>query len=579
LAGPVGLGSRAILELQKRGMLPGVSATSYFEANEIPDTTGSSADQRINDLIDSGASDEDIRKAIEEIGVEEDIQNKITALDTISEAAYGESSVSGVSTNPENYFSDTYVQDNVSTDINEDAEGTSIDAKDYEMEEQDDIGLTTVTNTETAEEVAAKTAKGYDVETVDDQLSSPEYQVDAQQGTVSDKAQVNAEENLLDIEETAKGLNAVGKALNDFAKVDISRVIDTSTVQGKLLAEKLGEGNYVDSKSTILGQMEIISAEFKDANGNPKIPSWAQATARNVQKSIAFKGMTGTAATVAIANAMMESTLGVAEKEAAFFQTLSVKNLDNRQEALINKASVLSNMELANLDARMTAAVQNAKSFLQMDLKNLDNRQHSEQLNTQIRVDGLLEDAKAKNAERLFSADAENDFTKFYDELSVQIDTHRADSLNAMARFNAGETNDNAEFQANLDLSREKFYKDLQYNIDLSNAKWRQNVTLAEAEMEFDAAKADAENMFSLTTEALNRVWDREDAYFDYTWKSSETELERFVDLYEIDKEYEVEMRKVTNDESYKKGAADWELFKWGWDLVAGDDNPFDIFA
>ncbi len=63
------------------------------------------------------------------------------------------------------------------------------------------------------------------------------------------KAQVDAEQ--IDVEATEKGLNAVGKALNDFAKVDISRVIDTSTVQGKLLADSLGEGGYVDSKATI----------------------------------------------------------------------------------------------------------------------------------------------------------------------------------------------------------------------------------------------------------------------------------------------------------------------------------------
>jgi hypothetical protein len=377
----------------------------------------------------------------------------------------------------------------------------------------------------------------------------------------------------INIEETASGINAVGQALNDFAKVDISRIIDTSTVQGKLLADKLGEGNYTDSKSTILGQMQIISDEFKDSNGNPKIPAWGQATARNVARTVAFGGITGSAAIAATANAMMEASLGIAEKEAAFFQTLTVENLNNRQEALINKASVLANFEMANLDARMTAAVNNAQAFLKMDLQNLENRQQTEVLNTQIRVDGLFEDNKAINAERLFSAEAENDFAKFYDNLSAQVDMHRADTVNEMSRFNTGEINDNREFQASLDLKRESFYKELQYNIDLANAKWRQNVTLAEAEMEFDAAKTDAENMFSLTSEALNRTWDREDAYFDYIWKSSETELERFVDLYEIDKEYEVEMRKVVNSEDTAKGAADWELFKWGYDVVFGDDS------
>ena len=388
---------------------------------------------------------------------------------------------------------------------------------------------------------------------------------------------MDAEANVLDVDATATGLNAVGRALNEFASVDTSRVIDTSTVQGKLLADKLGEGNYVDSKSTILGQMDIISAEFKDSNGEPRIPAWAQATARNIQKTIAFSGMTGTAATAALSNAMMESTLGIAEKEASFFQTLSIENLSNQQEALIQKASVLSNFEMANLDARMSAAVQNAKSFLQMDLTNLDNEQQAEVLNIQNRVDGLLLDAKTVNAERLFSAEQANDFAKFYDELAYQIDKHQADSINEMSRFNVGETNDNSQFQAELDVNREKFYKDLQYNIDLSNAKWRQSVTLTEAEMEFNAAKLDTENMFSLTTEALNKTWDREDSYFDYVWKSSETELERQVDLYEIDKEYETEMLKISNAVAEAEGAADYELFKLGVDII--DSDIWDIFG
>ena len=47
----------------------------------------------------------------------------------------------------------------------------------------------------------------------------------------------------------------------------------------------------------------------------------------------------------------------------------------------------------------MTAAVENARAFLQMDLANLDNRQQAEIVNTQLRVDALLEDSKAKNAD------------------------------------------------------------------------------------------------------------------------------------------------------------------------------------
>lgn len=579
-AGPLfGLGFKAITEMQKKGIIPGNTATSWFENKEIGETTGSSADDQINEILNSDMSDGEQSDAIEDLInqliTDEQLAGITAAVGSMATSAFGESDVQDVADNAENYMPTEGLEDQVPT-LDPDATGTNIDSEDFKQPEEDiKADLSTAGDADTVGNVEAGVATGYDVETTADKLDSDFYSAEGAVGTVSTDAKVIAEQ--LDIDSTASGINAVGKALNDFAKVDISRVIDTSTVQGKLLADRLGEGNYVDSKSTILGQMKIISEEFKDSNGNPKIPAWAQGQARSVQRTIAFKGMTGTAATAAMSNAIMEASLGVAEKEASFFQTLTVENLNNKQEAVINKANILSKFELANLDARMTAAVENARAFLQMDLANLDNRQQAEIVNTQLRVDALLEDSKAKNAERLFTADAENDFTKFYDELAVSIDRFNATQKNEMERFNIGETNDNSEFNAKLDNDREQFYKDLQYNIDLANAKWRQTVTLEEASMKFEAAKFDTQNLFDLTSDALNRVWDREDSIFDYIWKSSETERERLVDLYEVDKEYEVEMRKISNDEAYKGGQADWEVFKWGWDLISGD-GPFGLW-
>ena len=201
------------------------------------------------------------------------------------------------------------------------AEGTNLDATKYqEPEDATGADVETVGDDDitTANTVNTGTVTGYNAETVADDMDSDFYTAEGISGTVSDDALIDADQ--LDVEATEKGLNAVGRALNDFAKVDISRVIDTSTVQGKLLADRLGEGGYVDSKSTIIGQMKIISEEFKDSNGNPKIPAWAQGVARNIAKTVAFRGMTGSAATAAVTNAIMEASLGVAEKEATFFK-------------------------------------------------------------------------------------------------------------------------------------------------------------------------------------------------------------------------------------------------------------------
>ena len=357
--------------------------------------------------------------------------------------------------------------------------------------------------------------------------------VDAATGTVGKDAVVNAEDYTVDMQGAATGVNAdgtrsvLGEALNDFASQDISKVIDTSTVAGKLLAQKLGTGNYTDSKATVLGQMKIISDEFKDSNDQPVIPKWAQAMHRDASKSIAFNGISGTAATAAFSNAIMEATLGVAEKDATFFQTLTTKNLDNRQQSVINKANVLSNLEMANLDARSQAAVTNAKSFMQMDMANLTNEQQAEVVNKQALVQAMFDNSSAINAERLFTATNENDMNKFFSELQNSVARHNSSEQNALAKFNAGESNDAAQFNSDMRNERQQFLANMQYNIDISNAKWRQTVEVSNNQNMVDAHTFDVKAGLDLTQEAQNAMWDSADNLLDYIWKTSDNDQER----------------------------------------------------
>lgn len=346
-------------------------------------------------------------------------------------------------------------------------------------------------------------------------------------GTVSDKALVDANGVVIDVNKTAAGQNALGAALGQSAQQGISNIIDTSTLSGKILAQTLGEGNYTDAKATLKGQLDILAAEFVGPDGEPKIPTWAAGTARNVSKIAAFGGMTGSAATAAMAQAIMEASIPVAQSDAAFFQTVTLQNLSNRQQTTINKANVLANLELANMDARMTAAVNNANAFMQMDLTNLGNEQQARVINTQARVQSILEDAKSVNAQRLFTAQSQNEMDMFYDNLNANINQFNAAQTNAMTQFNVGEKNSVSKFNAELENQRQEFYKNMQYNIDVSNAKWRQTVTLTDAQMKFDAAATDVKNMVGLSVEQLNQIWDRSDAQLDYLWKSSENAADR----------------------------------------------------
>ena len=416
-----------------------------------------------------------------------------------------------------------------SMDVN--AEGTLIDGTDakYDLGDNPQVDVVEGVTTDVAE-VGQPTTVTYNAETNADKLTD-KTKVDAVTGKIDSDNLVDIDDIAIDVGAEADGTGVLGDALNDFATQNISSIIDTSTPEGKLLAQKLGEGNYTDAKSTILGQMKIISAEFVDANGEPRIPTWAQGTLREVQKSIAFGGMSGSAATAAYANAIMESTLGIADKEAAFFQSITIKNLDNRQEGIINKAKILAQFELGNLDARQAAAVQNAKAFLEMDLKNLTNEQQAEVINKEAMVQALFEDSKIVNAQRLFTAETQNEMNKYYDNLNAQIQMQNAKEFNAMEKFNAGEINDASEFNAEMEDSRDRFYAEMQYNIDVSNAKWRQSVLKDNTKMEWEAHSMDVKNKLDISTEAQNRLWDRTDSMLDHIFKNYNSEADRDMEI------------------------------------------------
>lgn len=388
------------------------------------------------------------------------------------------------------------------------------------------LGETPTIEGSTVDQVDPKDANTYDATQTEDSVKN--NTMTGAQGTVSDKAQIKAEDvPQADTTGIATGtnkdgtVNELGQALKQYASQDMSNIIDTSTSSGKLLAQQLGEGNYVDSKATLQGQLAILQEQFVDPNtGEPKIPSWAAATARNVSKIAAFSGMTGTAATAAMSQALLEASLPIAQSDAQFFQTLTVKNLDNKQQATINAANVLAKFEEVNLDNRMTAAVQNSQAFLAMDMKNLDNEQQAAVINNQSRIQSILSDANSKNVAAQFNATSKNQTDQFYDSLGTQI-----------AQFNASQTQDADKFNSTLEDSRQKFYSEQNYNIAVANANWRQQVQLQDDQQKYEAATTDVKNMLDISINQLNQLWDRSDALLDYAWKSSESAKDRAVQL------------------------------------------------
>lgn len=382
-----------------------------------------------------------------------------------------------------------------------------------------------VVDTAQADAPTQQDASKYQASTSYDKIDTGSADVNAAQGSVSSNSAADVQE--IDVEAHAAEVTGLGKALTDYAFLDLDNV---------------------DARATVLGQIDLLQEQFRDAEGNPTIPSWASAAARNVQKIAAFKGITGTAATEALANALMESSVQIAQQDAKFFQTVTLTNLDNQQKSLIQRASVLANMDLANLDARTAVAINNSKAFLQMDLANLSNEQQAAILSSQQRFQSIMEDTKQENVAKAFGAEADNQMAQFYESLGAQISQFNATQLNGMAQFNTDQDNSMSRFYSTLADSREKYYRDNQYNIDLANAQWRQTVATTETQMQFEAAALDVKNMVDFSQEALNKLWDRADSLLDYAWKSTENELERDlkVTLAELSSQTSLDIAKIS---------------------------------
>ena len=594
----VGLAGRTITDMQVAGILPegNIEDNPNFEGGS-PDETAAAAstveatnpelDAKVSAIVaDESMSVDEKREAIDvlldDVAKDNTITGGVETLTGMADQIYGDGvSSERIMYNPQDVVGGNKVS-NLMQMLDANAPGTNIDPSNpaYALP---DVSVDPATGqVSTVNTVAPPQAAWYEAETaIGDVMNA---QGTAAQGTVNPNALIDPNAVGADMQGASTGVNQdgttnyLGQALNNTAQQSISTVIDTTTVAGRMLAQTLGEGNYTDAKATMQGQMEILSREFVDANGNPKIPAWAAGTARNVAKIAAFSGMTGTAATAAMSTALLEASLPMAQADATFFQTVTLENLSNRHQTTVNKANVLANLNMADMDARLNAAVTNAQSFMQMDLTNLDNQQQMNVVNTQARVQTILEDARSVNAARLFAAESQNDFTKYYDQLNANINIFSAEQKNNMERFNAGEINDAREFNATMERQRDMYESEMAYNIDLSNARWRQTVETTNTELVYRAAQTDVQNMINISTEAMNRMWDREDNLLAYTWKSFEGSADRELERYAADRGYDLDERKLNNDEDAAEGAAWFEAIKLGGSILKGANDIFSLW-
>jgi hypothetical protein len=257
-----------------------------------------------------------------------------------------------------------------------------------------------------------------------------------------------------------------------------------------------------------------------------------------------------------IANLNFTAAQTIALENSRIANTINIANLDNKQAMVLAKASAMANLDIANLNNRQQTAVQNAQNFLQMDLTNLNNAQQVEIFRAESNVQAILTDTAQTNAAIQFNAASKNQADQFFADLSARALQFNADQKNAMDQFNVGEANATERFNAQLETERKKFNSTNALVVAQANAKWRQDINLADTAAQNEANLEKAKTMNALTAKAMDEIWQRERDTLAYTFTALESDEDRALELLLQDKKVDMEKWSVRQAEKTAKYSA-----------------------
>jgi len=254
----------------------------------------------------------------------------------------------------------------------------------------------------------------------------------------------------------------------------------------------------------------------------------------------AFQAKVMNAAKVSeIANMNFTAEQQVALENSRAANTMELQNLNNKQAIIMAEAAALSQLDIANLNNRQQAAVVNAQNFLQMDMANLSNEQQTELFKSQQNIQALLTDQAAENAAAQFNATSENQTDQFFANLTANVGQFNASQANAMDQFNVNTVNALRQFNAEVQNQRDMFNAQNGLVVAQANAQWRQNIAtlnnaaMNESNMDF------AKTINALTSKNLDEIWQRERDNMSFAFTSSESAMDRALQIVLADKELE----------------------------------------
>jgi hypothetical protein len=258
------------------------------------------------------------------------------------------------------------------------------------------------------------------------------------------------------------------------------------------------------------------------------MPAWAAPAVRKVAGVMQARGLgSSSMAAAAMTQAVMESGIVIAAKDADQYARIQLANLTNQQQTALSNAAQIAGMDKANLSARLQSAVTNAQLLLATETKNLDSQQKADTLSYNALTQAVFKDAAEENARQQFNAKNELQVEEFFAELGSQVETANANRKAAVDQFNAGEINAQGQFNAAMRDNREKFNSNMQYAIDQSNVQWRRQVNTASTALQNETNRINAQNLFNASQNALNNLWQKYRDNAAWNFQKNESFLQR----------------------------------------------------
>lgn len=251
-------------------------------------------------------------------------------------------------------------------------------------------------------------------------------------------------------------------------------------------------------KATVRGQLELLMEDFQDGT-----PPWAAGAMREATAIMQRRGMgASSAAGKAIVQAAMEAALPIAGADARTQAEFEMQNLNNEQQMTIFK--------------------------------------------TQQRIASLFTDQAQENAAKQFNAASENQTKQFFADLETTVSRFNAEQINAIRQFDTDQDNTIKRFNSQLEAARDQFNATNNLVIAQANAQWRQDIATANTAAQNIANMEQAKQANQLTQKALDEIWQRERDIMSFAFASSESKLDRDLQLLLANKTIRAEQNAAT---------------------------------